>query len=150
MSHRPVARWLALAGVLAAATPARAQIDVRMFQQPAVSGTHIAFVYAGDIWVVPKQGGMAVRLSSPRGISGAPSLVDGGVVTVPTFRMYDPKGAWFAEGHGVDPDIDVGEDPTALARGTDPQLERAIEEVTRALATFPSPPGRPAYEKRVP
>ena len=39
------------------------------------------------------------------GISGAPSLVDGGGVTVPTFRMYDPKGRWFAEGHGVDPDI---------------------------------------------
>ena len=32
------------------------------------------------------------------GISGAPPLVDGGNVTVPTFRMYDPKGTWFAEG----------------------------------------------------
>jgi tricorn protease len=84
------------------------------------------------------------------GISGAPALVDGGVVTVPTFRMYDPKGAWFAEGHGVDPDIAVAEDPTALARGTDPQLERAIEEVTRQLAGFQPAPKRPAYEKRVP
>ena len=27
------------------------------------------------------------------GISGAPALVDGGGVTVPTFRMYDPKGS---------------------------------------------------------
>ncbi|MEM6767730.1 MAG: PDZ domain-containing protein, partial [Bacteroidota bacterium] len=41
------------------------------------------------------------------GISGAPSLVDGGVVTVPTFRMYNPDGSWFKEGYGVDPDIEV-------------------------------------------
>ena len=37
------------------------------------------------------------------GISGAPGLIDGGGVTVPTFRMYDPDGTWFKEGHGVDP-----------------------------------------------
>jgi len=69
---------------------------------------------------------------------------------VPTFRMYDPKGTWFAEGHGVDPDIAVGEDPTALARGNDPQLERAIEEVLRQLGAAGPAPGRPAYERRVP
>jgi tricorn protease len=82
------------------------------------------------------------------GISGAPELVDGGVVTVPTFRMYDPKGTWFAEGHGVDPDIEVPEDPTALAKGSDPQLERAIAEVTGALDGFTPAPSRPAYERR--
>ncbi len=32
------------------------------------------------------------------GISGSPSLVDGGGLTVPTFRMYDVRGQWFAEG----------------------------------------------------
>jgi tricorn protease len=84
------------------------------------------------------------------GISGAPGLVDGGSVTVPTFRMYDPKGTWFAEGHGVDPDIEVVEDPGALAKGTDAQLERAIEEVTKKLSGFQPAPARPAYERRVP
>ncbi len=84
------------------------------------------------------------------GISGAPALTDGGNVTVPTFRMYDPKGQWFAEGHGVEPDIPVGEDPTALAKGSDPQLERAIKEVTDRMAKQPATPPRPAYERRVP
>jgi tricorn protease len=84
------------------------------------------------------------------GISGAPSLVDGGAVTVPTFRMYDPKGRWFAEGHGVDPDIRVDEDPTQLAKGTDPQLERAIKEVTDRIAKQAPWPARPTYEKRIP
>ena len=84
------------------------------------------------------------------GISGSPSLVDGGGITVPTFRMYDPKGQWFAEGHGVDPDIPVEDDPAQLAKGTDSQLQRAIEEVTKRIAEQPKPPARPAYEKRTP
>jgi tricorn protease len=84
------------------------------------------------------------------GISGAPALVDGGNVTVPTFRMYSPEGEWFAEGHGVEPDIRVDEDPSKLASGTDPQLERAIKEVMDRVAKQPPPPARPAYEKRVP
>ena len=84
------------------------------------------------------------------GISGVPTLVDGGGITVPTFRMFDPKGQWFAEGHGVDPDILVEDDPSELAKGTDPQLRRAIDEVTKRMASAPKPPPRPAYEKRTP
>lgn len=84
------------------------------------------------------------------GISGAPGLVDGGSVTVPTFRMYDVRGNWFAEGHGVEPDIPVDEDPGQLARGIDPQLERAIAEVMQRIERMPPPPARPAYERRVP
>ena len=67
------------------------------------------------------------------GLSGAPSLIDGGVVTVPTFRMYNPDGTWFKEGHGVDPDIEVKEDPTALAKGIDTQLEAAIKQVMEQI-----------------
>jgi tricorn protease len=84
------------------------------------------------------------------GISGAPGLVDGGAVTVPSFRMYGPNGEWFAEGHGVEPDITVNEDPTALAKGSDPQLDRAIAEVMDRVAKMPPAPARPPYEKRVP
>ena len=84
------------------------------------------------------------------GISGAPGLVDGGSVTVPTFRMYDVRGKWFAEGHGVEPDIPVDEDPTQLAKGVDPQLERAIGEVMTRLKSSPPAPKRPEYERRVP
>ncbi|HET9130315.1 MAG TPA: PDZ domain-containing protein, partial [Terriglobia bacterium] len=71
------------------------------------------------------------------GISGAPSLIDGGYVTVPTFRMYNPDGTWFKEGHGVDPDIAVDDDPTQLAKGVDPQLERGIQEVLKLVKEHP-------------
>ena len=85
------------------------------------------------------------------GISGVPSLIDGGLVTVPTFRMYDPDGDWFEEGHGVEPDIRVVNNPGALARGNDPQLERAIQEMVDALETTESAkPPRPPYEDRTP
>ncbi|MDZ7691289.1 MAG: S41 family peptidase [Balneolaceae bacterium] len=83
------------------------------------------------------------------GISGSPSLIDGGTVTVPTFRMYYPDGEWFREGHGVEPDITVEDDPTQLARGTDPQLQRAIEEIQRMMEENPyQKPERPASENR--
>ena len=83
------------------------------------------------------------------GLSGSPNLIDGGIVTVPTFRMYNPDGTWFPEGHGVDPDIEVPEDPSALAKGKDPQLDRAIQEVMAKLKTVkPAMPSRPAKENR--
>ncbi len=85
------------------------------------------------------------------GISGVPTLIDGGNVTAPTFRMYSPDGKWFAEGHGVDPDIEVVDDPAAMAKGQDPQLERGIQEVMRLLPQKPPlPPKRPPYQNRAP
>ena len=83
------------------------------------------------------------------GMSGAPQLIDNGGVTSPTFRMYDPDGKWFKEGHGVDPDIEVKEDPALLAAGTDPQLQRAVDEVLRMLKEQPFvKPPTPAKEDR--
>jgi tricorn protease len=82
------------------------------------------------------------------GLSGSPDLVDGGGFTVPTFRMYDVRGRWFAEGVGVDPDIKVDENPTELAKGVDPQLERGIQEALTLLKTAPPAPPRPKYEHR--
>jgi tricorn protease len=82
------------------------------------------------------------------GISGAPELVDGGNVTVPTFRMYDVRGEWFPEGVGVAPDIEVEDDPGMLIRGRDPQLERAIQEVMQAVEAAPKAPARPRRETR--
>jgi tricorn protease len=83
------------------------------------------------------------------GISGAPPLMDGGNITVPTFRMFNPDGTWFKEGHGVDPDIPVAEDLTQAAKGKDNQLEAAIGEIVRLLKEKGfAPPDRPAAETR--
>src|ERR1041384_7907173 len=61
-----------VASLLIASTVAGAQVDARMLRQPAVSATQIAFVYGGDIWIMPKAGGTAVRLTSARGEESFP------------------------------------------------------------------------------
>ena len=43
------------------------QPDARMLRYPDVSATQIAFVYADDIWLVPREGGLASPLASPAG-----------------------------------------------------------------------------------
>ncbi len=83
------------------------------------------------------------------GISGAPGLIDGAGITVPTFRMMNPDGTWFKEGHGVDPDIEVREDLGLMAKGIDPQLDRAIQEIKDEVQKKGfNVPNHPAYEKR--
>ncbi len=83
------------------------------------------------------------------GYSGVPPLIDGGFVTVPSFRFYDPDGKWFKEGHGVDPDIKVDENHTELAKGKDPQLEKAIEWINKQLKENPYvKPKHEPFEKR--
>ena len=82
------------------------------------------------------------------GISGSPAFVDGGIVTVPTFGMYSPDGKWLVEGHGVEPDIPVDDDPAMMMSGADPQLDRGIEEILRLLKSGPPAPVRPHYEDR--
>ena len=77
-------------------------------------------------------------------------LIDGGFFTAPAGRLYGPDGEWFPEGHGVEPDIPVVDDPAAMARGGDPQLEVAIAEVLRLLETEPSHLAEPPeLERRV-
>jgi len=82
------------------------------------------------------------------GISGAPTLIDGGNVTVPTFGIYK-DGEWIIEGHGVEPDVEVVDDPGLMAKGGDPQLEKAVALVMEQIAkTPPVRPAKPAYPNR--
>jgi len=83
------------------------------------------------------------------GYSGQPGLIDGGGLTVPTFSFYNLDGEWAVEGYGVDPDIEVVDDPSLMLDGGDPQLDRAIAEVLKALEENPPVrPQRPEYPVR--
>lgn len=81
------------------------------------------------------------------GISGNPGLVDGGYTSVPTFGFYDMDGTWGIEGHGVDPDIEVIDDPSKMVDGGDPQLDAAIahmlEEIEKNGYKAPKRPADP-------
>ena len=58
---------------------------------------------------------------------------------------------WIIEGHGVDPDIVVDNDPAREFAGIDDQLERAIAVINQALkehpVRLPSPPPYPDKSK---
>lgn len=67
------------------------------------------------------------------GITSHGQLIDGGDVNVPEFAYATAEGQWAVEGHGVDPDIVVANDPKSVIEGHDPQLERGVAELLRAL-----------------
>lgn len=74
------------------------------------------------------------------GISGNPGLIDGGYVTVPRFAFYETDGTWGIEGHGVDPDIVVIDDPSKMVDGGDPQLDVAIKHMLKEIELHPYKP----------
>ena len=56
------------------AEPARAASTPHILQRPALSQDMIAFGYADDLWVVPRAGGRATRLTNGRGIETSPAF----------------------------------------------------------------------------
>ncbi|MDT8303053.1 MAG: S41 family peptidase [Sedimentisphaerales bacterium] len=83
------------------------------------------------------------------GISRNPSLIDGARLTVPFITFYETDGTLTMEGHGVDPDIEVIDDPALMADGSDPQLDAAIEHMLDEIERNPYVPAkRPPYPDR--
>jgi tricorn protease len=85
------------------------------------------------------------------GIRGTLPLLDGGYLRKPEFAPYDPEtDKWVIEGHGVEPDIYVDNDPAKEYAGIDQQLNKAIEVIMDELRTkeFEIPP-IPPYPIRV-
>lgn len=74
-------------------------------------------------------------------------LIDGGVVSVPNYGMYDPLTGWEIEGRGVEPDIDVPSDPNAFVKGKDPQLDKAIEWLIAENKKNPPPSLMPPKDR---
>jgi len=54
--------------------PAHAASVPHILQRPALSQDMIAFGYADDLWVVPRTGGRAVRLTNGQGIETSPAF----------------------------------------------------------------------------
>ena len=85
------------------------------------------------------------------GISGSGPLLDGGTIYVPQAGQNDVDGNWSIEGHGVDPDIVVDNDPASVIAGQDKQLDRAIAEVLSAMEREPRRlPSRPPDPVKTP
>src|ERR1700745_2844794 len=100
MQHRGLAaRALALAflclsmSAFSAATESSALGGTRLLRQPALSKNHLAFVYAGDIWISDRDGQHPTRLTTHPASEFAPH--------------FSPDGNWIAFSAGYDSNIDV-------------------------------------------
>jgi tricorn protease len=67
--------------------------QVTLFRQPTVNKTDIAFSYGGDLWIVPRAGGDARRLTTGVGIATNP--------------YFSPDGNWIAFTGEYDGNADV-------------------------------------------
>ncbi len=79
-------------GVLLCALSAYASGPLLM-QKPTLSKTHIAFAYAGDLWLVPREGGEAHLLTSGAGTKSDP--------------VFSPDGSMIAFTGDYDGNVDV-------------------------------------------
>ena len=79
-----------------------------------------------------------------RGIRGYWPMMDGGYVTIPEDALYGLDGRWIVENHGIDPDVEIENEPADLLAGHDAQLEAAIAMMVKAIdanpGTLPAPP----------
>jgi tricorn protease len=83
------------------------------------------------------------------GIAKNPPFIDGARITVPFITFYETNGTLTMEGHGVDPDIEVVDDPALMVDGGDPQLDAAVEYMMDQIEKNPYVPAkRPAYPDR--
>ncbi len=79
------------------------------------------------------------------GIRGSLPFIDGGDLRKPEFAPIDTEGHWAIEGHGVDPDIVIENDPAKEYAGDDQQLDKAIEVVLKELKNYKGKPAIPPY-----
>ncbi|OYV68633.1 MAG: protease, partial [Gemmatimonadetes bacterium 21-71-4] len=89
-------RLLVAVAALAALLPASlAAQSTRLLHQPDVSARYVAFAYAGDIWLVPRAGGDARRVTSSPTVEQDPH--------------FSPDGKWlaFTGEYGGNPDVYV-------------------------------------------
>ena len=70
------------------------------------------------------------------GINASLPFLDGGYLEKPEFGPYASNGSNFVvEGHGIDPDILIENDPARQYAGIDDQLNKAIEVILNDLKT---------------
>ena len=80
------------------------------------------------------------------GIRGSLPFIDGGTLMKPEFAHYGDNSQWVIEGVGVEPDIEVDNDPAKEYAGEDQQLNKAIEIIKEEMKNYkPELPAIPPF-----
>ena len=80
MTRQEIKKWAlsGVAAVIGGVGLSTASAETLLLRDPAISADHIAFVYAGDIWVAAKDGASPRRLTSHIASEGGPIFSDDG------------------------------------------------------------------------
>ena len=90
---KPVPPLRASKPSVAATAPPEARLETRLMRYPDISKDSVVFVYAGDLWVSPRAGGLARRLTAHPGDE--------------LFPKFSPDGKWIAFTGEYDGNTDV-------------------------------------------
>jgi tricorn protease len=71
------------------------------------------------------------------GLNSNPALIDGGYFNIPNAPFFEDDSTWMIEGHGIEPDIEVINDPSKMVAGIEPQLDAAIKQMMYELKVKP-------------
>src|SRR5688500_13425065 len=125
-----------LAAPLAAqqAVPPAAGESTRLLRQPTVSRTHIAFVHAGDVWVVPRAGGDARRLTSFPGVESQPRFSPDGRTVAFTGEYAGNQDVYVVPAEGGDPRRLTWHPGGDVVRGWTPDGRRIVFASGRATS----------------
>ena len=84
------------------------------------------------------------------GIRGSLPFIDGGYLNRPEFANFGADGTWILEGVGMNPDIEIENDPALEYQGIDEQLNKAIEVIMQEIPknTKPQIPSVPPYPNK--
>ncbi len=85
------------------------------------------------------------------GYSADYKLIDGGVITMPDYRIYTKDGKWVVENEGITPDIVLDNDPVQMSKGYDAQLMKGVEVLMKEIKKDPRPwPKHPPFPETQP
>ena len=98
----------------------------RLLRQPTLSATQIAFAYAGDIWVVNRDGGDARRLTSFPGAESNPHFSPDGKQIAFTMQLGANSDVYVIDAAGGEPRRLTWHPAADFARGWTPDGQRVL------------------------
>ena len=119
-----------------AATTASAQ-GTRLLRRPTVSRTHVAFEYAGDLWVVPRSGGEARRLTATPEAETDPHFSPDGTRIAFTSTVRGNTDVYVVPTAGGEPTRLTYHPGVDVVRGWTPDGRQVVFASSRA--TLPTP-----------
>ncbi len=122
-----------VATVLAVASPASAQ-GTRLLRQPTLSDSQVAFAYGADLWVAPRAGGRALRLTSTPAVEADPHFSPDGRWITFTSNRSGTNNVYVVSAEGGSPTRLTWYPAQTFARGWTPDGSRVLYSSTRETA----------------